>query len=417
MSQSTLFKYPILQNNRFVLLLILVTRAFVVFGLDCMPPMESQYIFMADKLFNSHEKIFISFAPGYSALLYLINLPIDNYRITSYLIFVLSSTLFCYIIYKWASEKYNRETGIISLYLLLFLPNAAISYAGYTHCIVAALSLLTLSAYRFWKLWRNETTFNHLAFVLPALCAIALRPELILLFMFLMVCFYFFRLTGIMNCTRSELTWKLMLFPVMLTAFLYIHKSFVKSRNVNENTSAFSDSFYSYRSFVSVYCFRQEQPFTDSLAVALSTPHFGTPQENNNSIAKAISKNPIEVIKNVAYNFLQALKLIPHPLVVPFYLFFFVGLAIFNKNQKLLNRFNLFLVTIAAIPVATLFFFIVLVKYVGAVVIPVIMLASTGINSIANKRAKYWTVLMLMLSLFAISLLYFLSFVQTGARG
>ncbi|MBK7856491.1 MAG: hypothetical protein IPJ79_17775 [Bacteroidetes bacterium] len=98
----------------------------------------------------------------------------------------------------------------------------------------------------------------------------------------------------------------------------------MQSRNINSNTTVFSDAFYSYRSFISVYCFKQGEIFTDSLSIALSVPHFGTPEQNNNSILKAMLHNPFEVLKNVTYNFTQALKLIPHPLVVPFFCFHFL---------------------------------------------------------------------------------------------
>lgn len=416
MTPSHSLKNILLHNIGFLLLLTFAARTLVVFGLDYMPPMERQYIFMAEELFSGSEKIFISFAPGYSALLYLLNLPIGNYQFTSYLIFIVSSTLFSYIIYKWALEKYNYNTGVIVLWVLLFLPNTAITYAGYSHCIVAALFFLALSTYRFWKLWRKETTLNHITFILPALITIALRPEMILLFVFLMSCFYLFRLTNIIKSKKSNFTWRLLLFPAILFAFVFVHKSFIKQRNINENPSAFSDSFYSYRSFVSVYCFKQGQPFTDSLSVALSTPHFGTPSKNNNSIFKAITKNPAEVVKNLLYNFIQFLKLIGHPLVLPFYFFLFVGLAFYKAHQPL-NHFHIFLFSIAAIPVGTLFFFIVTVKYLSATIIPAVLLGSYGINRIESEKTRNNTLGILVISFFVISIIYYLTFLQAGARG
>lgn len=417
MNREKLFGNDLLNSSTFLLIMILIIRSITVFTLDCMPPMESQYAYMAEKLFSSNEKIYISFAPGYSALLFLFSKLTGSYKIASYLIYIFSSTGFCFILYKWIKEKYGNNAAIIALWLLLFLPNAAITYAGYSHCIVAALFFLTLACYRYWKLWRNETTANHLTFIFSALCAIALRPEMVLLFIFLMLCFYFLRLTNYIACLKSELSLKLILFPALLFSFMYIHKSFVQSRNINSNTTVFSDAFYSYRSFISVYCFKQGEIFTDSLSVALSTPHFGTPEQNNNSILKAMLHNPVEVLKNVTYNFTQALKLIPHPLVVPFFLFPFFGLGLFYKEKKIFTNFNLFVLSAGIISVVILFLFIVTVKYLSAITIPVVIISAYGISKLEISSVKSRIVAFLVFGFFIISASYFISFLQAGARG
>lgn len=417
MNQEKLFRNDLLNSSTFLLSLILVVRSITVFTLDCMPPMESQYIFMAEKLFGSDEKIYISFAPGYSAFLFLISKLTGSYKIASYLIFIFSSTGFCFVIYKWIKEKYDSNPAIIALLLLFFFPNSAITYTGYSHCIVAALFFLTLACYRYWKLWRNETTINHITFIFSALAAMALRPEMVLFFIFLMFGFYFFRLTNLFSCIRSKLTWRLLLFPALLFSFMLIHKSFVQSRNINSNTTVFSDAFYSYRSFISVYCFKQGEIFTDSLSIALSVPHFGTPEQNNNSILKAMLHNPFEVLKNVTYNFTQALKLIPHPLVVPFFLLPFFGLGLFYKEKKVFTDFNLFVLSAGIIPVLILFLFIVTVKYLSAITIPVIIISAFGISKLENESLKRRIVSFLVFSFFIISAVYFVSFLQAGARG
>lgn len=417
MNNENLFEAPIYNNGICLLAIIFIVRAITVFTLDFMPPMEAQYIYMAEKLFSSNEKIYISFAPGYSALLFLFKSITGSYKISSFLIFCISSTGFCFVIYKWIKEKYGSLSSTIALWLLLFLPNAAITYAGYSHCIAAALFFFTLALYRFWKLWRNETSANHLAFIFSALCAVALRPEMVLVFIFMMACFYLVRLTDFFESLKSKLTWRLLLFPAILFCFLFAHKSFVSSRNVNTNTTAFSDSFYSYRSFISVYCFKQGEIFTDSLSIALSTPHFGTPEKNNNSILTAMLGNPVEVLKNVTYNFTQALKLIPHPLVVPFFLLPFMGLGMFYREKKPLSDFNLLVLSAGIIPVLVLFLFIVTVKYLSAITIPVIILCAYGISKIDGRVFRKRIVLFLTSGFFIISLIYFLSFIKAGARG
>lgn len=417
MNQEKLFRNDLLNSSTFLLSLILIIRSITVFTLDCTPPMELQYAFMADKLFNSNEKIYISFAPGYSALLFLSSKLTGSYKIASYLIYIFSTTGFCFVLYIWIKEKYGNNAATIALWLLLFLPNTAITYTGYSHCIVAALFFLTLACYFYWKLWRNETVLNHLSFNFSALCAIALRPEMVLLFIFLMFCFYFFRLTNFFACLKSKLSLKLMLFPVLLFSFMYIHKSFVQSRNINNSTTVFSDAFYSYRSFISVYCFKQGEIFTDSLSVALSTPHFGTPEQNNNSILKAILHNPTEVLKNVTYNFTQALKLLPHPLVIPFFLFPFFGLGLFYKEKKIFTNFNLFVISAGTIPVLILLLFIVTIKYLSAITIPIVIISAYGISKIEDEILRKRIVSCLIFGFTLITAIYFISFLQEGARG
>jgi hypothetical protein len=414
---ENIFAVSFLNNSCFLLTVIFLVRTLTVLSLGCMPPMESYYFFMAEKFFTTDEKILISFAPGYSAFLYLINLLFNNREITSYFIFISSSTLFAFVLYKWAIEKYSKQTGIIVLWLLVFLPNAAIAYPGYSHCVVAALFFFTLTAYRFWKLWRNDIVANHIKFILPAVCAIALRPEMILLIGLFILCFYFFRIFKIYGLSSSKPAWHWLIMPIVLFTFLCVHKSFVQSRNINAGTTTFSDAFYSYKSFLSVYCIKEGTIFTDSLSVAFSTPHFGTPAENNKSIFQAIIKNPLEVIKNVAYNFTQALKNLPHPLVIPFYFFAFAGFGIFYQNKNPLSLFNLYLLSFAVVTVATLLFFIVQVKYLSVVTIPIVMLSAYGISKLENEKTKKMSVLFLTGSFFIISLIYYVSFLQEGARG
>lgn len=409
----------LLKRNILVIFLIaLAVKIITVLCISAVPPMENQYIAQAEKLFNTNEKLYIAIAPGYSLLLYCFHLICGSWAVASKVVFIVFSFLTTVVLFRWAAEMFNLQTAKILLILSVFIPSLTVTYAGYTHSVVAGLFFFTTACYSFWKLMNYGLWKHTVCFALYAVLTVLIRPELILIISVLITAWIF----KIIFQKKQSAKYANIMHPffavVVLALFLFAHKTFVSSRNIDQNRAGvFSDSRYSYRTFTHIFCVREDLIIEDSVAEAKASRFFGTARENNYSMAKAIGNNPKKYIENVLFNIKRSLDLIPHPLVIPFFLFFFTGLGIFNSQFTQLKYFHLFLLSIIVFTLITHSLFHVQIKYLANISIPVLLWSASGISQIESRKLKNGSIICCVAGLFFVYAMYLVYFMGAGARG
>lgn len=379
--------------------------------------MEPQYISQAKSLFFSNEKIYIAIAPGYSAIIAFFYLFLKNWEISSQLIFIIFETLTCVVLFQWAKELLNSSFEVsFFLLMLVFFPSLTISFAGYSHCIAAGLFFYTAAIYSFWVLFKTNKSSYAILFSISMIFSIAIRPETLPVFCFLILLHIGSHLKQVFSKKVFKLFFQMLVFLLPLATFLMMHNQFVKERNISKNTSIFSDERYSYRTFTHIYCIKNNAPITDSMAFRLSSQKFGSPEENNYSVVNAIKKNPTEFLKNVEFNIIRMLKLMPHPLVLtPFIMM--IGLFGIYKDFKRNKIFHSYLLLVTALSTGIYLLFHMQIKYLSNLSIPFLFWAVIGTSAIKNEKLKGGVASLCIISCFCVYLFYLIKFTMLGTRG
>lgn len=189
------------------------------------------------------------------------------------------------------------------------------------------------------------------------------------------------------------------------TLFFIFLVCFASKQFVNHNTkdkttaSVFSDSKYSYFTFIHTYSLRYFDIVDDEKAIKASAPFIGNPKENNYSISKAILKNPKQFLSNCFYSMKELLDYFGHPLFMPFFLYFFIGGLFLKLSSKEIYGMYiiLFLLLLHIIP---LIIFHVSVKYMTQLSSLIVILTSLGATKLNISKPVLYTAIGLICVIF-----------------
>jgi hypothetical protein len=115
---------------------------------------------------------------------------------------------------------------------------------------------------------------------------------------------------------------------------------------------------------------------------------FGTPEDNQFSIIKAIMKNPAEAIKNIAFNIKSLLKDLGHPLFIPVFLYPFLGIGIFSTSLRSKWKDHLFLISLLIPTLLTISLFHEEIRYMSPLVPPFVIWIALGISKLRSAIKK-----------------------------
>lgn len=374
----------ILLNKLTVLLVLtLVVRILCVFIIGKVPCMESDYLSEGKNIVDGTSCV-IYLSPLYSVLVYSLSILFDSIFYASSLIFIVSSTLVSYYIYSICKLWFNEQAANTSLLFALFIPNLTVSIAGYSHSVILGIALELAALFQL-LIYFNKNTFKNLALALLfTILTICIRPELIVV----IVPFYFMLLTYDIIFLKNRSFAKSIfagVFFILLSLSIFMHKEFVKSCSINKETAGiFTDNTYSYFTFIHTYSIRYFNTINDQQAISASKPFIGSPEENQYSIPTAILKNPIHFAANILFNCKEILDNLAHPLFLPFYFYFFIGLLFQNPEKK--NYVPLVLISgLFLLHMIPLVIFHVEIRYMQAFCVLFIILTSVGESLLKSK--------------------------------
>jgi hypothetical protein len=384
-----------------LLFLTFLIRILCVCVIGKIPCMESNY-FTEGKNLIEGIPVIVYLSPFYSTLIYTLTTCLNSLFYASALIFILSSTAVSYYIYA-ICKLWNERAAYTSLLFTLFIPNLTVSIAGYSHSVILGIAL-ELAAVFYILIYLKKNVFHHLftAFIFTVL-TIFIRPELIIVIIPLYIIMFAYTIFNRGIKHSYKMIGLAGLFFTFLTLSVFTHKLFVKAHNINKNTAGvFTDNTYSYFAFIHVYSLRYFDIIDDHKAINASMPFIGSPETNNYSIATAILKNPVQFGTNVLFNCKEILDNLAHPLFLPFYFYFFIGILF--KNPLKPDYIPLSLITILfflhCIPLVV---FHVEVRYMQPLTLLILIVASLGESDLKSKiyrnAAVFFTFIIFMIYL------------------
>jgi hypothetical protein len=349
------------------------------------------------------EKTEIFYSPFYSIIVAALFSLFKSLFIASSVIYVTSAVLTSYFVYKFIKLTCEQEVANIALVLLWFFPILAVSVTGYSHSVVAATSFLFGFLYYVNYFYNTSKNKYILITTVFALASIFTRPET-LIAIILVVIYVVFKM---MVQKRQNNAYALILiFMIGMASGLFFHKEIVKSISTEQDTlGVFGNNSYSYLTFIHTYSLRYANIVDNDLALKYSQIHIGTPNSNNFSIFKAISKNYPQFYSNLIYQIKSTFELFGKPVLIPFYFYIFIG-AVFlakRKASKIDGPFAfLLLIIIGNILPAILFH--PEARYLLPSAISLLILSSMGMSALNNKQKK--------LSIFIVSVITFLIYIR-----
>ncbi len=381
-SSNTLFN-----KTSFLLLFTLFVRILCVLIIGKVPCMENDY-FLEGKNIIQGIPCVIYLSPLYSTVVFILSTLFESVFYASSFIFVLSSTAASFYIYSICKLWFNERAAATSLLFSLFIPNLTVSIAGYSHSVMLGIAL-ELSALFYMLRYFNSNALKDLllACVFTTL-ALFIRPELLIV----LLPFYFVLLVHTIILNGIKQSYK----KIMLAAFFFLfiflsvftHKLFVRSHNIKKETAGiFTDNTYSYFTFIHTYSLRYFGVIDDQQAILASEPLIGSPKQNNYSIPAAVLKNPAQFISNMLYNCKELLDNLAHPLFMPFYMYFFIGI-LFMPTMKPGNLPFFFISLLFILHVIPLIIFHVEIRYMQALSLLIIIVASVGESKLESRRYR-----------------------------
>lgn len=395
-------------NNRHFLPVILLVitflvRLFTVLLIGKIPCMDNEYLVEAGKLLDDANRHPIGLAPSYGILLYALHAITGSLFISSSFCYVIGSFLVSLFAFLIAKAIFNERTGIIVLSLMIFIPNLTVAVAGYSHTPIVGLAFLMAAIY-ILVLYNKSAislTTGLALFGLMSTLGIYFRPENLIVVLLLVLIFLFNKA----NTLNKRLLFSIGSILITVVA-INLHAGFIKNNSSSLHVGAFSDSKYSYRAFIHTLSLREIGIIDDTLALNLSVPAFGTPESNEWKISAAIGKNPRVVVSNILYNLKELLHAFGHPLYFPFYLYFFIGAAVFAKETSSAWSQKLSLLILFASSLLHCIFFHVEIRYLSASLMVLLFMTSWGLAQINNSKQLKWTLASITLFTLTIFLFY-----------
>jgi len=352
--------------------------------IDKIPCMEPNYLNQGINILKI-EKTDINLSPLYSILIAsLFNLT-ESLLIATSLTFVFFSTLMAYFVYKFTELNYGKGPGIIALILLFFFPISSVSIIGYSHSVIVSAAFLFGFIYFISNFRISLNNKYLLASFIFALVSVLTRPETLFV-IFLVIIYNLFSLIISKQKLKGGLLISFMIFGI--SSGLMLHKELVKSASQEQNNiGVFTKSKYSYMTFIHTYSMRYANAIDDELAIKYSEAHIGTPESNNFSIARAISKNYTQFFSNIVFNIKSTIELFGKPILIPFYFFIFIGGAFFVFEQSSKSATVLLLLIIGNIVPVLIFH--PEPRYLLPSAVAILILCSVGMSALSNKNKVF----------------------------
>lgn len=369
--------------------LLVFSRLFVMRTIASVPDMEPYYIQNAQQLFESQNKFEMYLAPGYSALLYGVNLIFRNWEFSSQAIYVVFSILGVLVWYAMARALFDVETARYAMLIMIFLPNLTSAVAGYSHAIVPAMFFLYLAAYVYWFLWTEPTIPRAAGFAIFILLATSIRPDNALYFLLFVSIFIG---TVLYRGKRWPSPRGVMALCIILAIFgggLYVHYRMTQARSSSPYGTVLGNARYSYITYTHTLSLRAVGFIDERVAERLGAVAFGPAEENRFSIVRAVAKNPREALKNIAYNARTLLKEAGSPLFIPIFLYPFLGVGLFSVPWRERWRQYFFLGSLLLPCLAMLILFHVEIRYMSPLVPPLVMVMASGIRHLSLDIRRY----------------------------
>lgn len=387
----------------FLLIITFLVRCLTVVLIGKIPCMDQEYLVEASRLLDDPGRHPIGLAPSYGILLYGLNAFTSNLFVASSICYVISSFLVSLFAYLIARTIFNEKTGLIVLGLMIFIPNLTVAIAGYSHTPVVGLAFLMCAAYIL--LLHNRSVLPLLYAVIGfgsiATLSIYFRPENIIVVVALLI-------VSVFNTGLRPLRRLIFISGSVLMLFITLsgHAWFIKNNSSSSHVGTFSDAKYSYRAFIHTLSLRDIGVINDERALELSIPLYGTPESNEWKISTAIRKNPSSVVSNILFNLKDLLHAFGHPLYSPFYLYFFIGAAVFAQQSPNSLWYKIALLIAFLASLLSCIFFHVEIRYLSTSLMPVMMMSAWGLAQINNSRLLKWTLVSVTVPTAIIFLLY-----------
>lgn len=389
--------------------LLVLSRVFVMGTIASLPDMEPFYIENARQLFESQHRFDVYLTPGYSVLLYAVNVVFRNWPLSSQVIYVVFSILVVLVCYAMAKALFDVETARYAMVIMIFLPNLTSAVAGYSHAIVPAMFFLYLAAYAYWFLLTGPNVWNAAACGACLLLATVLRPDNILYVMMFVMIF-----VGVVACRwksgggpRALIALGVML--AMVGGGLAIQYRVTQASSSSPYGTVLGNARYSYITYTHTLSLRAVGFIDEKVAERLGAAAFGPAEENGFSIARAVARNPWEAAKNVAYNVRTLLKEAGNPLFIPVFLYPLLGVGLFAAPWADRWRQYAFLGSLLVPCLVLVTLFHVEIRYMSLMVPPLVMVMAAGIRHL-RPEGKRWVVIALIVVLagvFAASVFHF----------
>lgn len=372
----------------YLVFLLVVSRLFIIKVIDTVPPMEQSYFNLAQQFFESSKRFDFYFSSGYSVLLYAVDVIFHNWKLSTQVIYVFFSVGIALVFYQFSKTLFDKKTALYSLMITIFLPNLTAAVAGYSHSVVVSLFFLCLSFYFFLLILRKQKIIYSIIFSLFMLAATLIRADNVIYF----IIFILIYLVVIIRQHKKRLP-ILSLFILGIGVILYfiglkIQYHLIQPRSSTNYLTLFGNKRYSYETYITTFSLRATGSYDARLDRKLSSVAFGTPEENQYSIMKAVMKNPLEVTKNIIFNLKTLLKDLGHPLFMPCFLYPFVGLGLFSTAWNDTWKKHFFLSSLFIPTLATLLFFHVEIRYMSSMVLPLVIWIALGIQRLPERIKK-----------------------------
>lgn len=373
-----------------LMILIIIVRLFTVMFIDKIPCMEDMYYEEGQNFFAGN-KICVSLSPFYSVIVYVFTTLFGSLKVASVIIYVIGSSAIVFYLSKIALLLFNEHIAVITIVIALFFPNLTVAVAGYSHSVVLGNAFEFAALFYFICFFKyRELRYVFVGSVL-AVITIAIRPETI----FVISAFLVITISSILIFKeRDNYLLFLKAFGIYLgiiILFVFAHQQFVSNKSLpNNHPGIFTDDTYSYFTFTDTYSIIFAQGIDHQVGVEKSIPYIGTPEQNDFKISKAILKNPKQFLSNVSYMCKELLKIFAHPLFIPFFYYFFIGIMLFNNSDKLqLYKYAISILTLLlALHLVPLVIFHVEIRYMQQLCLLSILLIAFNLSLLQGKTYK-----------------------------
>ena len=339
----------------------------------------------------------------------------NDWKLTAQVTYVVFSTLtgvLCYVIVR---NLFGARTAREALIIVICLPSLTAAVAGWAHKEVVTLLFMYLTAHGFWTLLSRPTIAAVIATAAAAAVTVVLRTDAIL---YLLV---FSGLSvahiGGLQERRQKVRHAIGLGVVTATVLsgLVLNYQFVLRRtNSVDTVRLFGDARYAYDTYVTTNMLRVQAP-AESPNDEIASAAFGSAAANQYSIVKAIRRNPKEAARNLLFNLKTLLQEAAHPLLVPVFLYPFVGLALLLPSARAKWKEHLFLAAFVPPCLTTILVFHLEMRYMIPLSLPVAAWAALGIEQLdfRTRRLVRPAVYLLLVALFVAYAFHFRSVYQT----
>ena len=400
----------LLSSVNFYIILLILSRFSLPLFINTVPPMDIQYINLADKIASSSTSITFSVSPFYASIMYVVNIFFGNWKLSSLFLCSVFSIITGMLLYGLTKKMFNNDIAKIVLLLIIFHPNFTIALIGYSHTVIVSSAFLLLYFYYFWDLLTERSTiYTYTICSLAITVAILIRPELILYFLFftlLHIGVAVFQKAKIDLLIRSRNTVFMVSIAVIVVAVQY---TIIARRTNSTFMNFFTDARYSYETYTHTLSLRSVGSIDADLARKLASNAYGNPETFEYSVVQAILINPKESAKNVGYNVRYLLQNAAHPLFMPFFLYFFIGIGIFVTSIHQTWKHYMLLIGILVPCLVSVLVFHVEVRYLNPIAIPCTIWLALGLHHlwVVNKKHVVYSFFCLYIVFFIANIIYY----------